>query len=451
MRTWQKWLYATLSGVALSGAAGLADESEQRIGELDQKIKIIERKLELAEETAQNKAKEAPVLKAGKDGFALSSADSAFVLRLRGYIQVDGRFFFDDAGSPGTDTFLLRRVRPIFEGVLGKDVDFRIMPDFGGGTTTLQDAYGGYTIAPELKLRAGKFKAPFGLERLQSATDIRFVERAHPTSLAPNRDVGIQVHGDIRDGLLQYAAGIFNGVPDGGSGDFDTNNGKDLIGRLFSEPFKGRDIPPLAGLGLGIAGSYGDQNGSVTAPGLPSFKTIGQQTFFSYRTSTNKADAVTADGARGRLGPQAWYYWNALGVLAEYTVSSQEISKGREQATINNSAYQVAVSYILTGEEASYKGVDPRRPFNPAKGQWGAWEVAARLSGLTIDNAAFPTFADPTKSAKSTSTWGVDINWYPSKNLKLVLDYEQSSFDGGAVTGDREDEKIIFARAQVSF
>lgn len=450
MRTWRKWFYAALSGVALSGTVGLADETEQRIGELEQKVKIVERKLELAEEAAQSKAKEAPVLKAGKDGFALSSANGAYVLRLRGYIQVDGRFFLEDAGDP-PDTFLLRRVRPILEGILGKDVDFRIMPDFGGGTTTLQDAYGGYTIAPELKLRAGKFKSPFGLERLQSATDIRFVERAHPTSLAPNRDVGIQVHGDIRDSVLQYALGIFNGVPDGGSGDVDNNDGKDLIGRLFTEPFKGRDISPLTGLGLGIAGSYGNQHGSVTAPALPSFKTIGQQTFFAYRTSTNQADAVIADGRRARLGPQAWYYWNALGVLAEYTVSSQEISKGNENATLDNSAWQVAVSYILTGEEASFKGVNPRRPLNPAKGQWGAWEVAARLSGLNVDKAAFPTFADPNKSAQATTTWGVDVNWYLSKNTKVAIDYEQSSFDGGAATGNREDEKIIFARAQVSF
>lgn len=451
MRTWQKWLQVVLGSTALIGMAAWADETEQRIGELDQKVKIVERKLALAEEAAQSKAKEAPVLKAGKDGFALSSADNAFVLRLRGYIQVDGRFFLDDEGSPGTDTFLLRRVRPIFEGVLGKDVDFRIMPDFGGGTTVLQDAYIGYTVWPALKLRAGKFKAPFGLERLQSATDIRFVERAHPTSLAPNRDVGIQVHGDIHNGILQYAFGIFNGVPDGGSGDVDNNDGKDLIGRLFTEPFKGRDVPPLAGLGLGIAGSYGDQHGSVTAPALPSFKTIGQQTFFSYRTSTNKADAVIADGRRARLGPQAWYYWNALGVLAEYTVSSQEISKGKENATLDNSAWQVAVSYVLTGEEASFKGVNPRRPLNPAKGQWGAWEVAARLSGLNVDKAAFPTFADPKKSAQATTTWGVDVNWYLSKNTKVAIDYEQSSFDDGAATGNRGDEKIIFVRTQVSF
>ena len=41
----------------------------------------------------------------------------------------------------GADTFVLRRVRPILEGTLFKNFDVRLTPDFGGGTTVLQDAY----------------------------------------------------------------------------------------------------------------------------------------------------------------------------------------------------------------------------------------------------------------------------------------------------------------------
>ena len=431
MRTWQKWFRGALGGITLAGTVALAAETEQRVGELDQKVRIIERKLELAEESAQAKAREATLLKAGKDGFALSSADGAFLLKLRGYVQTDARFYLSDDEKPATDTFALRRVRPIFEGVLGKSVDFRIMPDFGGGSTVLQDAYLGYTASPILKLRIGKFKAPFGLERLQSATDILFIERAHPTSLAPNRDIGLQVFGDVGDGVLQYALGAFNGVSDGGSADADSNDGKDLVGRLFTEPLKNSEVPLLAGLGLGFAVSVGDQEGSVSAPGLPSFKTTGQQTFFSYKTSTNEAEAVIADGQRTRIGPQAWYYWNSLGVLAEYTVSSQEVLKGNKTKTLDNDAGQVAISYVLTGEEASFKGVVPKKPLDPAKRQWGAWELAARLSQLNVDDAAFPDFADSKKSAKATSTWGVGVNWYLSKNAKVGAEVFPPSINCG--------------------
>jgi len=55
---------------------------------------------------------------------------------------------------------------------------------------------------------------------------------------------------------------------------------------------------------------------------------------------------------------------------------------------------------VLTGEEASYKGVKPKRPFDLKNGAWGAFELAARYSQLHVDGDAFPVFADLTKAAK---------------------------------------------------
>ena len=83
--------------------------------------------------------------------------------------------------------------------------DFRIMPDFGGGQSLLYDGYVEGRFHPAAKLRAGKFKPPLGLERLQSAIDMVFVERAAPTLLVPNRDVGVQLGGEFAGGKLDYA------------------------------------------------------------------------------------------------------------------------------------------------------------------------------------------------------------------------------------------------------
>jgi phosphate-selective porin OprO/OprP len=51
--------------------------------------------------------------------------------------------------------------------------------------------------------------------------------------------------------------------------------------------------------------------------------------------------------------------------------------------------------------------------------------------------------------------WGVGLNWYLNKNVKAVLDYEQTSFDGGAANGslvaNRPAEKVIFTRLQLAF
>ena len=84
----------------------------KRIEELEQQVKILSRKGELGEEAAAEKAKTAVAVSAGANGFSIRSADTNFVLKLRGYIQADARFYPDDhSGGTANDTFLLRRVR----------------------------------------------------------------------------------------------------------------------------------------------------------------------------------------------------------------------------------------------------------------------------------------------------------------------------------------------------
>jgi hypothetical protein len=96
---------------------------------------------------------------------------------------------------------------------------------------------------------------------------------------------------------------------------------KDLAARLFLEPFRNTSLNPLRGLGVGLAGSYGNQSGA-----LRGYVTPGQQTFFSYRTGAGAGSTnVTADGLHWRLVPQAYYYWGPFGLLGEYAISSAKI------------------------------------------------------------------------------------------------------------------------------
>ena len=107
---------------------------------------------------------------------------------------------------------------------------------------------------------------------------------------------------------------------------------------------------------------------------------------------------------------------------------------------------------MLTGEDASYRGVvKPSAPFSPGGG-WGAFELVGRYGELEIDDGAFPLFADPAVSARRAKAWTLGVNWYLTSNLKLVVNYLDTQFEGGAATGaDREDEKAVFSRLQVAF
>ena len=366
-------------------------------------------------------------------------------------MQADGRFFFSDDAEKLPDMFLLRRVRSTLDGRVGEDWGFRIMPDFGGGKSEIVDAYIDFKPNAAFNIRGGKFKPPFGLERLQSGADLRLAERAYPTSLAPNRDVGLQLSGGPWTGI-QYALGVFNGVADGSSGDVDGEDGKDLVGRLWLEPFKTTGIASLKGLGLGLAGGVGDVQGTASSAGLSSCKSIGQATIFSFRSSaTNAADTAFADGARVRYSSQLTWYWGPFGLLGEYVQSSHEVRRGENSATLDNEAWQAAASWVLTGEDNSFKRIKPKRPFEPSQGQWGAVELVGRFSALASDDNAFPTYADPTKAVASVETVGAGVNWYLTENIRASLDYEQSSFEGGAAAGDRPDEQVLFARWQVAF
>lgn len=457
---WLGWIFCVL--LAATAGAQQTEEApaeapqtpqtvDERLDEIDQRLRVLDRQAEIEKEAAAEKAKTgAGVTASGKDGFSLKSNDGNFVLKLRGYVQLDGRFFQDDEVRPGVDTFLLRRVRPILEGTVFKIFDYRIMPDFGGGTTALQDAYLEARFSPAAKLRVGKFKPPVGLERLQGGTDILFVERALPTNLVPNRDLGIQLSGDFAGGAVSYQAGVFNGVADGGSGDLDTNDGKDYAGRLFFQPFL-KSSGALRGLGFGVAGSSGKQEGTVAAPGLPSLRTQAQATFFSYRTDGTPAGTVFANGDRTRLSPQLYWYAGPFGLLAEYAISEQEVTRGAVTAKLENTAWQAEASWVIAGGTASYKGVQVKTPFDPAARTWGAFEIAARYSGLEVDDDAFPLFANPASSASEATAWGLGFNWYFNKSVRWYVNYEQTEFERGAAVGDRPDEKVILSRFQVAF
>jgi phosphate-selective porin OprO and OprP len=403
-------------------------------------------------------------VKAGPEGFSFANADNSNVIRFRGSLAFDGRWFMDNVTPESDDTFLLRKVRPYIEGTIDNDYDFRFEPDFAGGKTIILDAFMTARLLPWLAVQAGKFKGPVGLERLQPDVYNTFMELALPSDLVPNRDLGIEIGGDFLGGTLGYAIGEFDGVTDGNSTDANTNpdadsndGKKDTEGRLFAQPFVNSGIYALRGFGFGIAGTYVDTVGSDTNTLLASYKTTGQNTFFSYRTGTT---GTFADGRRERWSPQAYYYVGSFGAIAEYVQSDQDVSrqlttKIERSGRVDNSAYELTLAYWLTGETATYNSVTPLTNFHITGGGTGAWELVARYSELEVGSSAFAdgtkSFADPTSSARNARASGVGINWWLNANVKWVLDYEVTQFEGGAVTGNRPDERALTTRLALQF
>lgn len=463
----------------LKAEIGRLERRVETLENLDQKVKVIDRKLEVQQEADAVKAREdqqakdaAPIVTANSTGLTIASPDKSYQFGFHGIIQGDGRFFMNGADKGTGSTFYLNRVRPIVDGTLWNYYYFHIEPDFGQGNVVLQDAYLNTKYFDYAQFQTGKYKAPLDLERLQSDRDLIFSERALTINLVPNRDIGAELHSEkLFDNRLTYQLALMNGVPNNtASVNSDTNDGKDFVARAFTTPFKLSENRWLQGLGFGFGASVGDERASTTS----SYKTYGQNTFFSYNSG------VTAAGQRFRYEPQGYYYYRGFGLMAEFASDEHALNLSETHKIQNYHGHKVAVvpfsnysnftdrgymlqaSYLLTGENATYSWLKPLHPFDPRHGTWGAWEIASRISNLSVDPAVFESvdkfgdsFANPSASAKTATDYDLGLNWYLSDNVKWQFDYARTFFDGGAGTipepKDRPDESCIETQLQVTW
>ena len=163
------------------------------------------------------------------------------------------------------DRFRLRRARINLTGEFAEQFDFKMEGDFenSDGINSNRTAFSATDIFvnwhryPEVQIKVGQWKAPFGLEQTTPDTSLFVIERGLPTgAITPERQIGIQLWGkpftniwpDEKD-LLTYYAGIFNG--NGRNTTLNDNNNFMLVGRIELMPFKGELFGQDASLKLG--------------------------------------------------------------------------------------------------------------------------------------------------------------------------------------------------------
>lgn len=371
--------------------------------------------------------------------FVIQSDNGDHRLQLGAIVQADARFALDDERSGVVDAFNLRRFRSVVQGRVARHFEYFLNVDFAGNAVNVRDAYLDTVFSPSFKVRVGKMKAPFSYDRNILVVNLSFVERGLTTSIAPDRDAGVQLFGDVAGNTLSYAVALTNGVADGGSGDTDVNDAKDVTGRLVVRPFAKARQHPLNGLGLAVAGSAGTQGG-----GLPSFQSPGRQTLFAYA-------GATGDGRRTRVSPQAFYYRGPFGAYGEFVRSRGGVAKGGMTDDVDHEAWQVAASWVLTGETAPpERNPRPSVSFDPPSRHFGALQVAARLQGLSVSESAVTRGLLAVNASRSASIRAIGLNWYLNPFVKWNLNLERTVFDGGADRA-RPAETMVLLRTQLAF
>lgn len=385
-------------------------------------------------------------------GIEYQPEGGSYYARLKGFIQLDARNFFRESNVGDVEQTVIRSWRPTMDIGFSPSVSYHMLADLSGGETKVVESYLDWKSQSYVNWRLGEMKAPMGLERWQSEQELPFVERSMVSNLASSRDCGLMLYSNIPEAAFEYQLALTTSAPDGGEADITLGDGWDATARLFGHPFAGVDNHWVRYLGVGMAVSMGERNGSSLSPERTNgYRSQGQAKIFSYRQGTFPGDVAFADGTQWRVNPELYYQHGPFALLAEYLFNREEMRVGLHADTLSHDAFSVGVEYVLTGEDASFKGVIPRASFDAGRSQWGAWEVAARYGEMQMDNASFNGFADADRSVSAAFERQIGLNWYLSYHAKVNMTYSNTLFEGGAGIGDRPDEEVLMTRVQLRF
>ena len=393
-------------------------------------------------------------------GFYIESPDKAFSLRITGQIQLDYRDFVNTKDRTDIDTFLLRRARFGLEATLAKYYEFRFLPDFGQGTTIVQDAYMNVHYWDAMQFEFGRFKQPISYEQLIQDRYVPTLERSLIDQLVPARDLGAMIHGEnVFQNRLDYAVSISNGEINGNS--TDLNNHKDVDGRIAIRPLNDPDLPDwLHYFQVGVSGGFGVEQEAINPATLKEPDTVP---FLNFNST------VRADGVRTRLCPELAYFYGPLGFLAQYYAEQQDMEPNSTGAAskitidVPFSGYMLLGTLFLTGETRTTwsEQVKPLRPFDPHCPITcpGAWELVGRVSRLTVDDVfekGNAQLVNPAKNSNEAMEFTIGFNWYLNAWVRMQFNYEHDMFGqpvllGSSAANELQSQDSLFTRFQVIF
>jgi phosphate-selective porin OprO and OprP len=365
-----------------------------------------------------------------------------FNIEVRGRVQLDGRRYDPELNE---EKFDVRTVRFGLRGELSRHFDWEIerevdhAPDLEEGVEKWRlgdwkDVYLNWSTFDAIRVKAGRFKMPFGLEQTIGVSDQDFAYRTlGSVKIAPGRDTGVMAYGELLDGSLIYEAGVFD--DDGGNGELESERfvleGQDLedIGpsaaaRVVGEPFRRLPVPNrLKGAELGIAFTT-----SQIPEGLNSLQ--GEEVW-----GYNFFERVYVKGRRQRLGLQFDWSPGPVGFRSEWMQSREErlgqSNRNEDLSDFVGTAWYTSATWLVTGEDKD-SDVQPRRSL--FRGGIGAVEIGVRYDVLTFESVdkSGPDFTNP-RSAHLTPntdrTFTMGVNWLANRWVKVVANALRQTFD----------------------
>ena len=341
-----------------------------------------------ATDAGQDALSKAP-MKEEKKAVNVAAGASEFKLTLGGYIQVQAEagdvLAFEGRFARGTgeikDRFRVRRGRVAFAGDYTENFDFKAEGEFTLSDSALivrdatgrtlannssrtgfagTDIYLNWHTFPELNLKLGQWKAPFGLEQLTADPKLLTPERTLvTTALTPERQIGAMLWGkpctniwrEQKD-LLTYYGGVFNGT--GRNVSVNDNNEFMYVGRVEIQALRTKILNQDTTLRFG-------------ANGLTSRDETGTSVSSQVREASEGSLAgfnLPSPGTREAYGVDAALHLGPFDLSAEY-IDERFSARGPTQlfTTFEPSGYYILASYYVVPKRlqlvAKWESFDP--------------------------------------------------------------------------------------------
>jgi phosphate-selective porin OprO/OprP len=407
------------------------------------KYKELSRRLKAEEASSKTTANPDGWSVRWKNGTRVESNDGRFKIKFGGRLMLDFAQIWKDrdleAAVPGNtgSGVEVRRARLYFSGTLYERFIFKVNLGFANvvdGTVEMKDLYLGLTkLGPVGTVRIGHMKEDFSLEEMTSSKYIVFMERALPSVFNPARNTGISAYNSFLAGRIRYAVGGFHETNSSGFGfpsdDDDPNYTAPLTtyhitARLTGLPLWLNKGETYIHLGADYSHQFvGNRDHYLRYRERPEAH-LANRYVNTKKISANNIDAIDLFTGEFAFG------WKSLSAQAEYQGSLVSRSGAAEDLYFWGVYGQV--SWFATGERRSYNRkygnfgrIKLKQNFDPAQGQWGAWELAARVSFLDLNE-----ISRGVQGGELLDITG-GVNWYLWPNVRIMANYVHSIMTDG--------------------
>lgn len=329
----------------------------------------------------------------------------------------------------------LRALRLSFQGTWRETMAFKLELDISDRQEVRDNWFEFNDVRFLGSLRFGHQREPFSLSTMTGIKNVTFMEKSLPTNaLAPSRNFGIKARDTALNKKVTWAVGTFFNT---GTLDNVTNpqdaigeaNGWNITGRFVYRPWYEDEGSRLLHLGLSYSHQFRNA-GETRASSRPESNISGDRLVDTGEIVLDGGDLLCLEYA---------YVSGSLSLQGEIYLTSMDAPD------LDNPyfwGFYVYASYFLTGEHRNYNrkrgafvSIHPEKEFDPFAEDWGAVEIAARLSHVDLSSGKV-------RGGQETNVTA-GLNWYLSRVIRITVNYINLSVK------DRAMPKVEHGRAHI--